>query len=483
VPGWEALRLFFSQSSSSPVRNGGVSAAQSPAEGPAQATGLPHNPWYEQKLRVLLSTIGSRGDVQPLVALAWHLNAIGHEARLCVPPDFREWIESLGIPVTPIGPEVRQFAASRPVPDQRRKMAEATVATQFEAITAAAPGCDIIVAASALQVAARSVAEKMGIPYVFAAYTPILLPSPHHPPPPLPPLPGEAPPPSNDNRNLWARNAARFHDLFGAALNAHRASLGLPPVSDAQSHMITDRPWLAADPTLGPWPDPPESGVFQTGAWILPDQRRLSRDLDAFIDSAKGRAGPPPAYGNGTPLTNSGAGRPVLREFIEERDPPIYFGFGSTRAPQDAGQIMLQAARALGRRAIVSRGWFEASLVENQADCLSIGEVNVHALFPRVAVVVHHGGAGTTTAAALAGAPQVVIPNHYDQHYWAQRIDTLGIGAAHASGAPTVDSLASALDYALQPEVAARARAIAAKLRCDGTEIAAERLIALAKSC
>ena len=98
---------------------------------------------------------------------------------------------------------------------------------------------------------------------------------------------------------------------------------------------------------------------------------------------------------------------------------------------------MLQAARALGRRAIVSQGWFEDSLVDNEADCLSIGEVNVHALFSRVAAVVHHGGAGTTTAAALAGAPQVVIPNHYDQHYWAERVHTLGIGTAHAPSAPT----------------------------------------------
>ena len=61
-------------------------------------------------MRVLLSTIGSRGDVQPLVALASHLTALGQEVRVCVPPDFREWIESLGIAVTPIGPEVRTFA-------------------------------------------------------------------------------------------------------------------------------------------------------------------------------------------------------------------------------------------------------------------------------------------------------------------------------------------------------------------------------------
>jgi vancomycin aglycone glucosyltransferase len=89
-------------------------------------------------------------------------------------------------------------------------------------------------------------------------------------------VPGQTLPSTNDNRELWARDATRFNDLFGPALNAHRASRGLAPVSDVQSYMFTDRPWLAADPTLGPWPDPAGEGVFQTGAWILPDERARS---------------------------------------------------------------------------------------------------------------------------------------------------------------------------------------------------------------
>src|SRR5262245_12801956 len=107
-------------------------------------------------MRALLPTIGSRGDVQPLVALALQLRALGQEVRLCAPPDFREWIESFGIPVTPIGPNVRGFSASStsakpapPSPERRRQLAESTVATQFETITAAAKGCDIILAATA----------------------------------------------------------------------------------------------------------------------------------------------------------------------------------------------------------------------------------------------------------------------------------------------------------------------------------------------
>jgi vancomycin aglycone glucosyltransferase len=116
-------------------------------------------------------------------------------------------------------------------------------------------------------------------------------------------------------------------------------------------------------------------------------------------------------------------------------------------------------------------------LPDDGSDCLSIGKVNVQALFRRVAAVVHHGGAGTTTAAALAGAPQVVVPQIYDQHYWAKRVQELGIGTAHAPGGPTADSLTEALSYALRPEVAARAVAVASSVRTDGAEVAARRLM------
>jgi vancomycin aglycone glucosyltransferase len=406
-------------------------------------------------MRVLLSTIGSRGDVQPLVALASQLRALGSEVHLCVPPDFRDWIETLGFPVTPIGPEVRKFtaaapaAAAPPSPERGRQLVEDSIATQFETVASAAHGCDMIVAATALQIAARSVAEKMRIPYVFAAYCPTVLPSPHHAPPPLPPMPGHpAPPPTADNGELWARDAARFNDLFGPALNAHRASIGLAPISDVRGHIFSERPWLAADPTLAPWPDPDDQAVFQPGAWILADARPLSPGLETFLDAG---------------------------------EPPVYFGFGSTtRAPQDLSQVMIQSARAVGRRAIVSSGWADLSLEDNEPGCLVVGEVNHQALFARVAVVVHHGGAGTTTTAALAGAGQVVIPQIYDQHYFAQRINDLGIGAAHAPDAPTSDSLTRVLERALEPDVAARAKAIASAMRRDGAFSAARSLMQVA---
>ena len=400
-------------------------------------------------MRVLLSTIGSRGDVQPVVALASQLKTLGQDVRVCVPPDFREWIEGLGIPVISIGPELRgtgkASSSTRLTPEQVRQLMEGTVATQFETITAAAQGCDVIVGTTALQIAAPSIAERLGVPYVFAALCPNVLPSPHHAPPVLA-MRGDTPASRmSDYSELWRQDAERWNETWGALLNPHRTSLGLSPISDVRSYVLTRRPWLAADSTLGPWPDAADRSVFQTGAWILPDARPLSSDLEAFLDAG---------------------------------DPPVYFGFGSIRAPENLGRAMIEAARALGRRAIVLRGWADLSLVDSAPDCLAIGEVNQQALFKRVSAVVHHGGAGTTTAAARAGAPQVLIPQHYDQHYWAQRVHDLGIGTAHAPGAPTADSLTSALRRTLGPDVAARARAVAGAVRADGAHVAAERLIA-----
>lgn len=407
-------------------------------------------------MRVLLSTIGSRGDVQPLVALASELTALGQEARMCVPPDFRDWIDGLGIPVVPIGPVLRPAAQAGPpagqaagqallTPEQQHLLIEDTLGTQFATIPAAAQGCGIILGAGVQQIAARSIAEMLGVPYIHVSYCPVTLPSPHHAPPPL--WETEPAPAAAGNRALWAGDARCWNGAVGAALNSYRASSGLPPVTDVRSHILTDRPWLASDPMLGPWPEPADTDVAQTGAWIAPDRRDLPTELAGFLEAG---------------------------------EPPIYFGFGSMPAPHDLGQIMTRAARGLGRRAIVSRGWAGLSVPDGEPDCLSIGEVNQQALFRRVAAVVHHGGAGTTTTAAQAGAPQVVIPQRYDQHYWAQQIHRLGIGAAHSPAVPTVGSLRAALSQALRPDTAARARAVAAAVHTDGARAAAQSLIACA---
>jgi vancomycin aglycone glucosyltransferase len=288
------------------------------------------------------------------------------------------------------------------------------------------------------------VAEVRGIPYVLAAFQSGSFPSPHHAPLQRPGKP--FPPGETDNRVLWEVDAERVQALYGAPLNAQRAALGLPPVDNVRDHVFTDSPWLAADPTLSPWPGSPYLDVVQTGAWILPDDRPLPADVEAFLVA-------------GTP--------------------PVYVSFGSVRAPEDAARVAIEAIRTHGRRAIVARGWADLDVIDESDDCFVVGEINHQALFPWMAAVVHHGGAGTTTTAARAGAPQVVVPQIADQPYWAGRVANLGIGAAHDGSTPTVESLSAALETALTPETRARATAVAGMIRTDGPTVAAKMLLDL----
>jgi vancomycin aglycone glucosyltransferase len=399
-------------------------------------------------MRVLLSTWGSRGDVEPLLGLAVALRALGAEVRMCAPPDFAEHAARVGVPMVPAGKSVRDLVHGvhdrKPsTPADAPRVAAELVAAQFETVAAAAEGCDALVATGLMPAGARTVAEVRGIPYVLVSFFWGSFPSPHHAPMQRPGKP--FPPGETDNRVLWDVDAERVQALYGAPLNAHRAALGLPPVDNVRDHVFTDSPWLAADPTLCPWPGSPYIDVVQTGAWILPDDRPLPPDLEAFLDA-------------GTP--------------------PVYVSFGSVRAPEDAAPVAIEAIRTQGRRVVLSRGWADLAPIDDSDDCFVVGEVNHQALFPRMAAVVHHGGAGTTTTAARAGAAQVVVPQIADQPYWAGRVADLGIGAAHDGPTPTFDSLSAALETALAPETRTRATAVAATIRTDGATVAAKLLLA-----
>jgi len=400
-------------------------------------------------MQVLLSSIGSRGDVQPIVALGLALQALGHKARLCVAPNFKEWIESYGLECTPIGPDLKKMTGGTvpgkpvlPSPEQLQQLADQMVRGQFQVIAEAARDCDLIIAAGALQIATRSIAEAQNIQYVFAAYCPAVLPSSKYPPAKM----GghhsfslsEA-----ENEELWKEDEESF-DKFRAVLNEEREKIGQGPVTSVQRYMFTERPWLAADPALAPAFPAAGMKVVQTGAWMLPDE---------------------------TPLPDE------LEKFLAEGAPPVYLGFGSMRASDQTGHALVEAAQALGLRSILSQGWAGLTADDMGDDCLSIPDVSHAKLFPRVAAIVHHGGAGTTTTAARAGKAQVIIPHNYDQFYWAHRMQELGVGVSGPlRDELTVDALVRALRACLQPDVAARAQALAGRMELHGARIAAERL-------
>lgn len=401
-------------------------------------------------MRVLLSTYGSRGDVEPLVGLAVRLRELGAEVRVCAPPDedFAERLASIGVSVVGVGQSARVLTTAAPPPSKANlpQRAAELITSQFEVIPSVAEDCDLLVATGAMPAiaGARSVAEKLGIRSVSVIFQQLTLPSPQRPPLAYPGRP--FPPEVTDNRALWELDAQSIDALFGEALNTGRASIGLPPVDNVRDYAFGDRPWLATDPVLDPWLETPDLDVVQTGAWVLPDERPLPAELVTFLEAGA---------------------------------PPVYVGFGSmaVRGGEEAARVAIEAVRTQGHRVLVGRGWAELGLIDDRDDCFAVGEVNHQQLFGRVAGVVHHGGAGTTTTAARAGAPQVVVPQLADQPYWAARVAELGIGVAHDGPVPTTESLSAALRTALDPNTVNRAKAVAGTVRTDGAMLAAQLLL------
>ncbi|MEU0796288.1 glycosyltransferase [Amycolatopsis sp. NPDC005961] len=387
-------------------------------------------------MRVLLTTWGSRGDVEPLAGLAVALRGLGVDSVVCGPPDedFVTLLERAGVAHVPLGPSVRSVV-TRERPDPFA-LADELVTARFDALGAVAGDCDVVVAQGLLPAGARDVAERAGIPYVYACYHLHGLPSPHVPPGMRPGTPSPAG--ETDNEVLWRHDAERVDALYGPALDRNRAAIGLPPVTNVRDHVFTDRPWLAADPVLCPT----DLDVRRTGAWLLPDDRPLPDELEKFLDAG---------------------------------EPPVYVGFGSMAAyaPEGIARIATEAVRAHGLRIVLGSGWAGLTAVDDAEDSFVAGEVNHQALFRRVAAVVHHGGAGTTTTAARAGAPQVVVPRIADQPYWAGRVAELGIGAAHPDPVPTAESLSAALATAF----ASAGRTV--EIRTDGAMVAAKQLVDL----
>ncbi|WP_394616605.1 glycosyltransferase [Lentzea sp. JNUCC 0626] len=381
-------------------------------------------------MRFLLSTIGSRGEAQPVTALAVRLRELGNDVHVVAPPDFEELITGNGLTFTPVGPNLRTATAVKSTPDELRRLAQESVREQFRVVTNAARQADVLVAGGALQHATRSVAESIKARYVYASFCSNTLPSPHHAPPAML---GRVPVNGTPEENLaqWEQHRQYFVSSRDT-LNEERAKLGLSPIDDVRDHIFGDAPWLAADPVLGPWPGPGE--LTQTGAWLIDDQRPLTPELEAFLDDG---------------------------------EPPIYFGLGSMRGSRDTAREAVEAARHLGKRVVLQRGWADLSV--DAPECLTIGEVNQQALFRRTAAVAHHGGAGTTTTAAAAGAPQIVLPHMYDQYYWGAQVERLGIGRAAQAVTPNV--LAEVL------ELADQARKVSPQVRTDGAEVAAKLLM------
>ena len=390
-------------------------------------------------MRVLVAPHGTRGDVQPLLALALGLRGRGHDVSFLVPDNFVPWIRGYGFACEPNGVDVEallqagaDLASFRWQLHHFRTVLGAALFESFLRITIDA---DIIVGAG-VQLAASSVAELHDIAYASAVFCPCVVPNGDTPPPGIRThaLPRWA------NRLLWQLGMPITGVAIRGVINKGRARLGLEPVSNPLALLGSQPVIVAADRELAPLAaDAPET-VTATDAWVLDEPA-------PFVD-------------------------PRVETFLETGLPPIYVGFGSMVSKKGTALAAhaVDAVRALGRRLILAGGWaaLDRHVVEAE-DVLAITGLPHRAVFPRVAAVVHHGGAGTTTAAAAAGAPQVVLPHLLDQYYWAHRVEQLGLGPRPlpvelVTADVLTDRIATALeDWSIREHARALAPAVAAR--------------------
>lgn len=391
-------------------------------------------------MRIVLAAgpLGSRGDFQPLLAAAIALRNAGHDALLLAAPNFQNEGAAFGVPMQPILFDVEAFFR-----DHRTKAAPlpggaATVSvlrkSMGEGIDAALPlarGADLVVGGGP-QFFAPTVAEALGVPYVYLAYGPQFIRSAEHPPMFLP-YRG----PRFVHRLLWRIFAGSFRLLIGGPLARKRRQLGLPRIADFHDHLFPrDSTLMVSDPELGSPPSDAPLRHEPIGALQLPDGRALSPEIERFIDAGA---------------------------------PPLYIGFGSMLDPRPevTTKLVVDAARAAGQRLLLYSGWLGMGRSLQGAQAIDdgvqvIGSASHALLFPRVSAVVHHGGAGTTAAAVRAGRPQLVVPHGFDQFGWGAAVADEGLGPPPIPRKRlTVARLAEALRQLAQPRYRERAAQLA----------------------
>jgi UDP:flavonoid glycosyltransferase YjiC (YdhE family) len=421
-------------------------------------------------LRVVLTTIGSLGDLHPYVAVGRELRSRGHGVTLATSEVYRDKVEALGLGFHPIRPDLGWVQADPEV--MRRAMDKnhggetvivdlvmPYVRHTYADLLAACRGADVLVG-HMLAFAARLVSETTGIPWASAVLQPVCFFSAIDPPV-LPAMPGL-------ERLRWLgpgfhralfRVGRRMTRGWATPWHVLRAELGLPPTDENPVFEGQHSPRLvlalfssALAPRQADWP----AATVVTGF--------------PFFDS-DGTAGPDPA----------------LARFLDAGPAPIVFTLGSS-AVADPGAFYsegAEAARRLGRRALLLVGrdgpGRPASL---PGDVAAFDYAPYSAVFPRAAAVVHQGGVGTTAQAMRAGKPMLVMPYSHDQFDNGARMRRAGAGLVVARDRFDARRAAGLLSKLLDdPTYAARAKEIATSMAGeDGARAAADAVERLGAS-
>ena len=383
-------------------------------------------------MQATIIAAGSRGDVQPYIALGVGLKRAGHCVRVLASSDFHQLIQSAELDFFDMGGSMEAVARSMEGllegGNMLRILASMGPAAERMIVQAAARGLEacqgsnVIIAGLGGLPVGCALAEKLGIDFVPAylypftptsAFASVLAPL------PALRLPGWA-------HRLSHRMAQQmmWQTWRAADARARRQVLGLPPASFWGPYAGLERgeqPTLCGySPHVIPVPGDWGRSIHVTGYWFLDP----SEDWQPAAD---------------------------LLDFLHAGPPPVFIGFGSmvNRRPEEVAALVSQALQRSGLRAVWSSGWGGLSGTRLPDSVFMTGSIPHAWLFPRMAAVVHHGGVGTTAAGLRAGVPSIAIPYFGDQPFWGRRIAELGVGPQPIPRSRlTADRLALALQSA-----------------------------------
>jgi sterol 3beta-glucosyltransferase len=416
-----------------------------------------------RKRRYCLLALGSRGDVQPFVALGLGLKARGYEVVIAAAEDYGALVTEQGLNFAPLVGRIADRMDRTAVADSLdggilgslrlalRLRADATPLMDclFTDTLTAARSCDTLVVSTLGQYVGHSVAEACGgLPVVAAHFHPYS-PSCHYADMFFPALRLGG----LYNRLTHRMGKGMLWQLLRPALNgARRRVLGLPPLGIGELERFLQKDNRAGlhlhaySPALAPAPpDWDTHRQIVTGYWHTP---RVS-------------GWRPPAD---------------LAAFLEAGSPPVYMGFGSIlagRDPDGMTRLLGDALARAGVRGVLYRGWGDLGNIALPPTVFATESVPHDYLFPRCAVIVHHGGAGTTAAALRARTPAVVVPVFGDQQFWARRLYETGVSPAPLPRRHlTATSLAEAITAALtSPTYRERTQVLGSAIQAeDGVE-------------
>ncbi|MFO7631083.1 MAG: glycosyltransferase [Caldilinea sp.] len=415
-------------------------------------------------MRIAIWASGSRGDVQPYIALGVGLHRAGHGVRLITNENYQSLVTSFGLECWPIKgnvqevidtPEMRELIEKGNFLAITAKTADAAKRAAVDWAREGLIACqdtDLLVAGLGGMFVGLALAEKLDIPMIQAQVVPFT-PTRAFPGVLLPPSLGRLGGAVNRLSHDLTRQAM-WQGIRGADTLMRRDVLDLPalPLSGPfNSERLRHAPTLYGfSPSVIPKPADWGAAVHVTGFWFLDSDAVWTPDAE-------------------------------LVDFLEAGPPPVYVGFGSmsNRNPETTASLVLEALAETRQRAVLLSGWGGLRAVQ-LPDTVFLADAIPHDwLFPRMAAIVHHGGAGTTAAGLRAGVPSIVVPYFGDQPFWGKRIETLGVGPAPiARKQLTARRLAAAIERAVTDQLMRRRAAdLGARIRAEDGVAAAVAII------